>query len=657
MSWLLRRRRSQLRPRLTNLASNAPQAFLILMSATRFLFIVATVAGVGLGDLRAAEPAPETPKKPVSTKYQGVTVEDPYQWLEEDNDPQVKSWSDAQNQRTRQYLDKLPDRAAIEKQLTEWYAKSSPSYSSLVSRPGILFAMKFQPPKQQQLLVTLASADDLKSERIVLDPNVLDAKGTTAIDWFVPSLDGKRVAVSLSKGGSEDGTLHFYETPTGRALPDMIAHVQYPTAGGSAAWNADGTGVYYTRFPQKGERPEADLSFYQQIYFHKLGTPDSEDTYSIGKDFPRIAEITLAASHDGKYILATVANGDGGEFAHYLLGPEGLASAEWKQITQFSDQIKVARLGRDNALYLLSRMDAPRGKILRLPLDAPELKNAIEIVPAGDGVIEHIVPTADALYVGDLLGGPSQIRRFDLNGKNETTIPISQISSVQEMLALEDGSLLFRDVSYTEPAAWFHCANEKTEPSKTALRNTSPVSFADIEVRREFATSKDGTKIPLNVLFRKGTQRDGQNPTLLYAYGGYGISMSPNFEFTRRLWFDRGGVYVVANIRGGGEFGEEWHKAGNLTKKQSVFDDFAAAAEYLIKEKYTRPEKLAMQGGSNGGLLMGAMITQHPDLMRAVVSQVGIYDMLRVELAPNGAFNVTEFGTVKDPEQFKALYA
>ncbi|PYJ74504.1 MAG: S9 family peptidase, partial [Verrucomicrobia bacterium] len=394
-------------------------------------------------------------------------------------------------------------------------------------------------------------------------------------------------------------------------------------------------------------------NFYQQIYFHKLGTADTEDTYSIGKDFPRIAEIVLEASRDGRYILATVANGDGGDFAHYLLGPD----ATWKQITQFSDQIKAAPLGRDNALYLLSRAGAPRGKVLRLPLDTPELKNAVEIVPAGEAVIEQIVPTADAVYVGDLLGGPSQIRRFGLDGKGETIIPIPKISAVQQMLALEDNSLLFRDVSYTEPAAWFHCEKGKTEPVKTALRSTSPVPFADIEVTREFATAKDGAKIPLNIIFRKGMKRDGQNPTLLYGYGGYGISMSPNFDFTRRLWFDRGGTYVVANIRGGGEFGEDWHKAGNLTKKQNVFDDFAAAAEYLIKQKYTRPEKLAIQGGSNGGLLMGAMITQHPDLMRAVVSSVGIYDMLRVELAPNGAFNVTEFGTVTDPEQFKALYA
>jgi prolyl oligopeptidase len=623
------------------------------MRANRFLFLISALTELALIDLPAIELPPQTPKKPLTDEYHGVTVEDPYQWLENDDDPEVKAWSDAQSQRTRAYLDKLPDRAAIEKQLTAWYAKTSPSYFSLVSRPGILFAIKFQPPKQQPLLVTLVSANDLKSEKIVLDPNVLDAKGTTAIDWFVPSLDGKHVAVSLSKGGSEDGTLHFYETTTGKALPDSVARVQYPTAGGSAAWNADGTGIYYTRFPRKGERPEADLNFYQQVYFHKLGTADTEDTYSIGKDFPRIAEIVLEASRDGRYILATVANGDGGDFAHYLLGPDGA----WKQITQFSDQIKAARLGRDKALYLLSRSGAPRGKILRLPLDTPELKNAVEIVPTGEAVIGQIVPTADALYVGDLLGGPSQIRRFGLDGKGEAVIPVPKISAVQEMLALEDNSLLFRDVSYTEPAAWFHCAPGKTEPVKTALRNTSPVSFADIEVTREFATSKDGARVPLNIVFRKGMKRDGQNPTLIYGYGGYGISMAPNFDFTRRLWFDRGGVYVVANIRGGGEFGEEWHKAGNLTKKQNVFDDFAAAAEYLIKEKYTRPEKLAIQGGSNGGLLMGAMITQHPDLIRAVVSSVGIYDMLRVELAPNGAFNVTEFGTVKDPEQFKALYA
>ncbi|HKS32065.1 MAG TPA: prolyl oligopeptidase family serine peptidase [Chthoniobacterales bacterium] len=618
------------------------------------LIVFASALGVmTLPNLFSTEPVNETPKKPVMDEYQGaVKVKDDYQWLEKDDDPAVKAWSDAQNQRTRKYLDKLPDRAAIEKQLTDWFAKTSPSYSGIVSRPGVLFAFKFQPPKQQQMLVTLSSADDLKSEKVVLDPNKLDPTGKTAIDWFVPSRDGKYVAMSISQGGSEDGTLRIYETATGKALNDSIAHVQYPTAGGSAAWNADGTGIYYTRFPRKGERPDADLNFYQQVYFHKLGANDSEDTYSIGKDFPRIAEINLQGSHDGKYILATVANGDGGDFAHYLLGPEG----NWKQLTQFSDQIKSVRIGRDDALYLLSRADAPRGKILRVSLDAPELANATTIVSAGEAVIQFIEPTGDALYLADLLGGPSQVRRVGLDGKNETIVPIRQISAVTEMESLEDNSLLFRDVSYTEPAAWFHLVGNEP-PKKTALVNSSPVSFADIEVSREMAPSKDGTKVPLNIMRKKGTKLDGNNPTLLYGYGGYSLSMQPNFDFVRRLWFDRGGVYVVANIRGGGEFGEEWHKGGNLTKKQNVFDDFAASAEYLINEKWTRPERLAILGGSNGGLLMGAMLTQHPDLVRAVVSAVGIYDMLRVELAPNGAFNVTEFVTVKDPDQFKALYA
>lgn len=601
----------------------------------------------------AGNPAPETPKRPVFNEYHGVKVEDDYQWLEKNSDPEVKAWSAAQNQFTRAYLDKLPDRAAVEDRLTKLYAVASPTYSGMVARPGRLFAMKFQPPKQQPMLVMRASADDLKSEKIILDPNQLDSKGTTGIDWFVPSLDGKKVAVSISHGGSEDGDLHFYEVDSAKALPDTIAHVQFPTAGGSAAWNADGSGIYYTRFPRKGERPDADLDFYQQIYFHQLGTPDTKDRYSLGKEFPRIAEIVLQSSPDGRYVLAVVSNGDGGDFNHYLHTAEG----DWKQLTEFSDQIKQAVLGRDNAIYMISRADAPRGKVLRMACDHPELAAATVIVPASEAVVQQLEPAADALYVADLLGGPSQIRRFDLDGKNGRTIDIPPISAVREMVALDDKSLLFKDVSYVAPEIWYRCDAGQAAPVKTALQTTSPVSFDDIEVVREFAPSKDGTRIPLNIMRRKGTRLDGNNPTLLYAYGGYGVSMTPGFDFTRRLWFDRGGVFVVANIRGGGEYGEEWHKAGNLTKKQTVFDDFIAAEKYLVEKGYTRPEKLAIEGGSNGGLLMGAVLTQHPELARAVVSFVGIYDSLRTELEPNGAFNVTEFGSVKDEAQFKALYA
>jgi prolyl oligopeptidase len=436
-------------------------------------------------------------------------------------------------------------------------------------------------------------------------------------------------------------------------LSDKIPRVQYPTGGGSVAWNAEGTGVYYTRYPHAGERPDPDLNFYQQVYFHALGSPVDRDRYELGKELPRIAEIDLETSGDGKFILATVANGDGGDYAHYLLGPD----RSWKQLSRFEDGVKHAEFGPDSALYLLSRKDAPLGKILRLSLDRADLAQSTVMVPESSAVIEAFCAGGRGLYVEDLVGGPSQIRFFERGSNQPVLLPIKPISSVPEMLCGGGDQLWFKSVSYLEPFSWmvFEPATGKTR--NTALVGTAPVDFSDAEVVREFATSKDGTKVPLNIIRRKGTALNGQNPTLLYGYGGYGISLSPRFSVARRLWLDQGGVYVVANLRGGGEFGEHWHKAGNLTKKQNVFDDFAAAAEYLIQTKYTRPDKLAIEGGSNGGLLMGAFLTQHPERARAVVSHVGIYDSLRTELEPNGEFNVTEFGTVKNRDQFEALHA
>ncbi|HZM04646.1 MAG TPA: prolyl oligopeptidase family serine peptidase, partial [Candidatus Saccharimonadales bacterium] len=494
---------------------------------------------------------------------------------------------------------------------------------------------------------------DPSSERTIVDPNKIDPKGATTIDFVVPSLDGRRVAVSMSENGSEDGTIYFYDVTTGVPLADRIPRVQYPTAGGSVAWNADGTGVYYTRYPHAGERPANDLNFYQQVYFHRLGSAVDQDHYELGKDFPRIAEIELETKKDGRYVLASVANGDGGDFAHYLRGPDGL----WKQITKFSDQIKEAKFGEDNSLYLVSRDHAPHGKILRLLLPGAELALAVTVAPAGEPVIKDICAVTNGFYVNDMVGGPSQIRYFSVVGGPSLVVPLKAISAVPQMLEGQDNRLLFRNTTFIDPPIWmiFDPATGQSRP--TALAETSPADFSNVEVTREFAPAKDGTRIPLNIIRNKDIKLDGSNPTLLYGYGGYGVSLSPVFKVSRSIWLEHGGVYVVANLRGGGEFGEEWHKDGNLTHKQNVFDDFAACAQYLIDTRYTSPAKLAVEGASNGGLLMGAFLTQHPGLVRAVVSHVGIYDSLRSELTPNGAFNVTEFGTVKDPADFRALYA
>jgi prolyl oligopeptidase len=597
---------------------------------------------------------PPTEKKPVTDEYHGVQVVDEYRWLEDGDSAAVKAWTSAQNQYSRAWLDSRRDRSEIESQLKALYAQDTPSHTGLVARPGLLFALKFQPPKQQRLLVTLTSPNDLASEKVVLDPNEIEPKGQVAMDWFVPSPDGKLIAVCLSEHGSEDGTLHFYRTDTGEHLSDQISRVQYPTGGGSAAWTPDSKGIFYTRYPHAGERPEADLNFFQQIYFHQLGAAVSSDEYSAGKDFPRIAEIELHTSDDGRWLLASVANGDGGEFSHHLR--ETKAGSPWRQITRHEDGIKEIDFSHDGAsLYLRSVKDSPRGKLLRMPTDGV-LSTAKVIVPESDAVIEGFLLTAKHLFIADMIGGPSRIRQLDLDGSHESIVPMPVASGIGGLLVMDE-RLLFRQTSFVAPAAWMLYDPAKTSVEKTALINTSPVDFSDIEAVREFAISKDGTKVPINILRRKGTPLDGSNPALLYAYGGYGHCMRPSFNFEHRLWFDRGGIYVVANIRGGGEYGEEWHLAGNLTKKQNVFDDFAACAEHLIQRGYTRADKLAVEGGSNGGLLMGAFLTQHPHLARAVVAHVGLYDMLRVELDPNGAFNVTEFGTVKDPAQFRALYA
>jgi prolyl oligopeptidase len=619
-----------------------------------FALLVLFAADVSSG--RAADrEAPATPVAIVTDAYHGVAVTDPYRWLEKGDDKRVRDWSLAQDDHTRAYLDALAVRKPIYDRLMNLTSEASPSYSRLYPVGDKIFATYNQPPKQQPMIAVLGSDADPATARIIVDPNALNPNGTTAIDWWAPSPDASMVAVSLSDGGSEDGSLHIFDVASAKDIGEVIPRVQYPTGGGSLAWAADSKGFYYTRYPGP-ERPAQEQHFYQRIYFHRLGADWEHDVLIAGSDFPKVAEIALDNRQNPRIVVASVANGDGGEYAHYLIGPHGKVT----QVTRFEDKVIAAVAGPDGNLYLVSRKEAPHGKLLRLPLSDPVLMHATEIVPAGEPVLEGggVVVTERALYLRQLIGGPSQVVRFDLAGKRLGVLPSPEVASVGQVVPLSDGTLLYPISSYLRPTyfARFDETSGRSEVSK--LAPSSPVKFDDSEVIRVFITSKDGTKVPINIIRKIGTQTDASNPVLLTGYGGFGISLVPRFlGADRRLWLDGGGVFVIANLRGGGEYGEEWHAQGALTRKQNVFDDFIAAAHYVIDQHYATPARLAIIGGSNGGLLMGAAFTQHPELFRAVVSQVGLYDMLRVELDPNGSFNTTEFGSVKDDHQFKALYA
>ena len=613
-----------------------------------------------LSALVALAAPPVTPKMPVTDTYHGEQVTEAYRWLEDWTDARVKAWSDAQNTHTRAALDVLPDIAAIRARVAQVLGAKTVSWRAVTQRGALTFAMKRQPPKQQPFLVVSTSLDDPSAERVLVDPSVLDESGLTHIDWYVPSPDGSLVAVSLSKGGTESGDVHLFDVATGQATGEVVPRVNGGTAGGDLAWQPDGKAFFYTRYPRGEERPKADRDFFQQLYVHQLGDPTANDRYELGRDLPRIAEIQLAMHQPSGRLLATVQKGDGGEFAHYLRSKDGT----WRQFSSFGDRVVQAAFGPRDDLYVLSRRDAPKGKLLRVQIADLDVQGAPTVVPEGeDNIVEDfwgaptVYPAATKLFVVYQLGGPGEIRVFDLAGAPQPKPKQLPVSAVGGITSLGGDAILFNNMSYLQPAAWYRYDAATKQTRRTALVATAPERFDDSEVRREFATSKDGTKVPLNIMLPRGADLDGTRACVVTGYGGYGVSLEPWFSTTAAVLLEQGVIKVVANLRGGGEYGEAWHLQGNLTRKQNVFDDFAAGIAHVKQRGYCARTRVGIVGGSNGGLLMGATMVQHPTLASAVVSYVGIYDMLRVELSSNGAFNIPEFGTVKDAAHFEAMRA
>lgn len=590
----------------------------------------------------------------VKDTYHGVVVEDPYRWLESNSDEST-AWSDAHDAYARKVVEALPDYAIFKDELTKLLNAPVTTYDHLKTANGKLFAERRLPGEDFASLVVTTDPAKIKQARIVAAPATAEHP-RRAIDFYVPSPDGTKVAVAESDDGSERADVHVLDVATGKEL-EVIPRVSRATGGGDLAWTPDGKAVYVTRYPAQGEKPDAELDFWLKVWLHTLGQPIEKDVLQ-PLDLPKTAELTLDADANGRVIVA-VQNGDGGIFRHYLKDASG-----WRMLDDWDDKVVDVKLGPTSDLWIVSKKDAPRGKVMKLAAKAKTASEAIVVVPEGkDAIVTDfgsetgVQVLGDRLYVGYQLGGPTELRVFSTKGKALQGPPSPPVADVSAPIAWKD------DVLVTTSSFTTLFAVERWSPKTnkaSALPDFTPaypVDLSHIDTRREMATSKDGTSVPLNIIWPKGAPQDGTVPCVVTGYGGYGISVTPHAYLSYMPLLSRGFCLVTVNLRGGGEYGEDWHRNGMLLKKQNVFDDFAAALDYLVAKHYTNRQRLAILGGSNGGLLMGAMITQHPDAMKAVVSMVGIYDMLRSELSTNGEFNTTEYGSVKDEDQFKALFA
>lgn len=606
----------------------------------------------------------DSPRIAVSNIYHGVTVTEDYRWLEDATSEETKTWTDAQNAQTHAFLEGLSSYDAVRRRAEEIAKAESVAWGRESYGMGFegprhcgsgYVVFKREPPKQQPFLVALTDLEDVSGAAAVVDPNTIDETGATKIDWFVPSPDGRLVAVSLSSHGTEQGTLHLFDVESGELVDVRIPRVNGGTTGGSLAWVGDSSAFWYTRGPVPGERPDEDLEFFQEVWHHIVGEPLGRDRCDQPAPLtdPKIVEHRLDASPDGRWVMDRAQRGDGGEWQVFLR-PQG--GGRWWRVADISDKCVGAVFGGDT-LYLLSRAGAPHGQVLRLRLaDGVTVAQAQCVVPATDVTIESLAATETRVWLLDIDGGPSGLRVCDPDGGNLTRVDVPPVSAIGSLGALDAHEVVYAVESFTRPRVWWRAADDAS-PRRTALADETPFDLSTYEVHREFATSADGTRVPMSLVSAPGTPRDGSAAALLTGYGGYGISLKPWFDPTSLLWLEQGGLLAVANVRGGGEYGQEWHEGGRLTAKQHVFDDLAACAKYLVESGITSPERLAIIGGSNGGLLMGAVLTQHPEIAGVVVAMVPVMDMLRVELHPNGAFNVPEYGTVQDREQFDALLA
>lgn len=615
------------------------------------LFALSLVAGLAL-IVSAADHSkftyPTAKKVDQVDDYHGTRVADPYRWLEDPDSPESRAWIDAENKVTFAYLETIPERKAIRDRLTELW-----NYERFTApnKQGERYFFTRNSGLQNQNVVYWMDRLD-QEPKLLLDPNTLSADGTVALTDAAVSNNGKLLAYSLSASGSDWQEFHVRDVESGKDLPDIIKWVKFS----GASWTQDDQGFFYSRYDEpKSGTMLRDANYYQKLYFHKLGTPQSNDVLVYER--PDIKEMGFGGTvtDDGRYLIINVWQGTDRKNRIYY---KDLTQKE-SPVVKLLDDFDAAYSFIDNdgpVFWFKTDLDAARNRVIAIDTRQPDRKNWKTIIPESKDTLEGLNALDNKFVATYLKDAQTEVRIYDLEGKFLRNVDLPAIGYADGFDGKRaDKETFYTFTSFTFPSTVYRY--DLTTGKSTVFRKPKlGVNPDQFETKQVFYTSKDGTKAPLFITYKKGTKLNGQNPTLLYGYGGFNVNMTPQFSVSRLVWMEMGGVYAQAVLRGGGEYGEEWHQAGTKLQKQNVFDDFIAAAEWLVKNKYTSPAKLAIHGGSNGGLLVGACMTQRPDLFGATLPAVGVMDMLRFHKFTIGWAWTSDYGSADDPSQFKAIY-
>jgi prolyl oligopeptidase len=585
--------------------------------------------------------------------YHGTIVPDPYRWLEDDNSPETEAWVRAQNEVTFSYLKSLPQREPLRRRLEQLW--NYPRYSPPFKRGGRYFYFKNDGLQNQEVLYVQESLD--AEPRILLDPNTFSTDGTVALSGLGISHDGNLLAYRTSKSGSDWQELRVRDVASGADLDDRLDWLKFAMT----PWTRDGRGFFYSRYPQ----PDPSAAYSQlnrnhTIHYHRLGEPQSSDPVFFRMPERPEALLNAYVTEDGRWAIIYISESGPENLIHYVDLGDPMEPSLDAPVVKLIDRFEASYnlIGNDGTtFYFQTTLDAPRGRVIAIDIEHPEREKWRTIIPEGEEVIEDVSLVGDRFIVTSMHNAVNRVRLFDPDGTPSGEIPLPTLGSVYGAGGKrEDTEIFYMFTSFLYPSTIFRYDMRSGENDIFRAPEIAfdPTRFQTTQVRY---ASKDGTQVPMFITHRRDLALDGTNPTLLYGYGGFNVSLTPFFSVTNLLWLENGGVFALPSLRGGGELGEEWHRAGTLERKQNVFDDFIAAAEYLIARGYTSPAKLAIQGGSNGGLLVGAMICQRPDLFAVALPQVGVMDMLRYHRFTIGMAWKSDYGTSDDPEQFRALYA